>query len=111
MAFVEKGARESCVRRSLPPQPLAMNKATGIALAALALALGAPAISSSLSAPVAVPLSRQVPDAVDAPYPRTEAFRTSPEYAALCRTVSEALVEAMSQDHSAQEDSEREAVA
>ena len=69
MAFVEKGARESCVRRGLPPQSLAMNKATGIALAALALALGAPAISSSLSAPVAVPLSRQVPDAVDAPYP------------------------------------------
>ncbi len=34
--------------------------------------------------------------AVDAPYPRTEAFRTSPEYAASCRTVSEALVEAMS---------------
>ena len=49
--------------------------------------------------------------AVDAPYPRTEAFRTSPEYAALCRTVSEALVEAMAQDDSAQEDSEREAVA
>jgi NitT/TauT family transport system ATP-binding protein len=43
--------------------------------------------------------------AVDAPYPRTEAFRTSPEYAALCRTVSEALVEAMAQEDSAQEDS------
>jgi NitT/TauT family transport system ATP-binding protein len=39
--------------------------------------------------------------AVDAPYPRTEAFRTSPEYAALCRTVSEALVEAMAQDQAA----------
>ena len=39
--------------------------------------------------------------AVDAPYPRTEAFRTSPEYAALCRTVSEALVEAMSQEDAA----------
>ena len=36
--------------------------------------------------------------AVDAPYPRTEAFRTSPEYAALCRTVSEALVEAMAEE-------------
>ena len=44
--------------------------------------------------------------AVDAPYPRTESFRTSPEYAALCRTVSEALVEAMAEDNS-----EREAVA
>ena len=38
--------------------------------------------------------------AIEAPYPRTEAFRTSPEYAALCRTVSEALVEAM-QDEAA----------
>jgi NitT/TauT family transport system ATP-binding protein len=38
--------------------------------------------------------------AVDAPYPRTEAFRTSPDYAALCRTVSEALVDAMAQDSS-----------
>ncbi len=36
--------------------------------------------------------------AVEAPYPRTEAFRTSPEYAALCRTVSEALVEAMAEE-------------
>jgi NitT/TauT family transport system ATP-binding protein len=35
--------------------------------------------------------------AVDAPYPRTEAFRTSPDYAALCRTVSEALVAAMAE--------------
>jgi NitT/TauT family transport system ATP-binding protein len=32
---------------------------------------------------------------IDAPYPRTEAFRTSPEYAALCRRTSEALSEAM----------------
>ena len=39
--------------------------------------------------------------AVDAPYPRTEAFRTSPEYAALCRKVSEALVEAMAQEEAA----------
>jgi NitT/TauT family transport system ATP-binding protein len=36
--------------------------------------------------------------AVDAPYPRSEAFRTSPDYAALCRTVSEALVDAMAQE-------------
>jgi NitT/TauT family transport system ATP-binding protein len=35
--------------------------------------------------------------AIDAPYPRNEAFRTSPEYAALCRKVSEALVAAMEQ--------------
>jgi NitT/TauT family transport system ATP-binding protein len=33
---------------------------------------------------------------IDAPYPRAEAFRTSAEYAALCRRVSEALVQAMS---------------
>ncbi len=33
--------------------------------------------------------------AVDAPYPRTEAFRTSPDYAAHCRAASEALHEAM----------------
>jgi NitT/TauT family transport system ATP-binding protein len=39
--------------------------------------------------------------AVDAPYPRTEAFRTSPEYAALCRTVSEALVNAMAKGEAA----------
>jgi NitT/TauT family transport system ATP-binding protein len=38
---------------------------------------------------------------VDAPYPRTEAFRTSPEYAALCRTVSEALVDAMAKEQAA----------
>ena len=33
--------------------------------------------------------------AVDAPYPRTEAFRTSAEYAGWCREASEALHEAM----------------
>jgi len=32
---------------------------------------------------------------IDAPYPRTEAFRTSPEYASLCRTVSQILHEVM----------------
>ena len=32
---------------------------------------------------------------VDAPYPRTEAFRTSPDYAAHCRAASDALHEAM----------------
>jgi NitT/TauT family transport system ATP-binding protein len=31
--------------------------------------------------------------AIDAPYPRTEAFRTSAEYAALCRMVSQTLAE------------------
>jgi NitT/TauT family transport system ATP-binding protein len=39
--------------------------------------------------------------AVDAPYPRTEGFRTSPEYAALCRKVSEALADAMARDRAA----------
>ena len=34
---------------------------------------------------------------IDAPYPRDEAFRTSADYAALCRTVSEALVAAMAE--------------
>ena len=33
--------------------------------------------------------------AVDAPYPRDEAFRTSPDYAALCRDTSDVLVDAM----------------
>jgi NitT/TauT family transport system ATP-binding protein len=33
--------------------------------------------------------------AIDAPYPRTESFRTSPEYAALCRRTSGALSQAM----------------
>jgi NitT/TauT family transport system ATP-binding protein len=32
---------------------------------------------------------------IDAPYPRDERFRTSPEYAGYCRTVSEALEQAM----------------
>lgn len=32
---------------------------------------------------------------IDAPYPRTETFRTSPEYASLCRTVSQILHEVM----------------
>jgi NitT/TauT family transport system ATP-binding protein len=31
---------------------------------------------------------------IDAPYPRDQQFRTSPEYAALCRRVSEALADA-----------------
>jgi NitT/TauT family transport system ATP-binding protein len=39
--------------------------------------------------------------AIDQPYPRGEAFRTSPEYAALCRTVSAALADAMAQDEAA----------
>ena len=39
--------------------------------------------------------------AIDAPYPRDESFRTSPEYAALCRKTSEALVDAMTQDRAA----------
>lgn len=46
-----------------------MNTKTRIALAAAVLALAAPAISATLSAPVAVPLSRQIPDAADVPYP------------------------------------------
>ncbi|MEQ1495199.1 MAG: peptidase M61 [Novosphingobium sp.] len=46
-----------------------MKKLTGSAIAVIALAFAAPAISTSLSAPMAVPLSRQVPDAVDMPYP------------------------------------------
>jgi NitT/TauT family transport system ATP-binding protein len=32
---------------------------------------------------------------IDAPYPRDEAFRTSPEYAAYCRRSSETLSQAM----------------
>ena len=31
---------------------------------------------------------------IDAPYPRDRLFRTSPEYAALCRQASEALADA-----------------
>jgi NitT/TauT family transport system ATP-binding protein len=33
--------------------------------------------------------------AIDAPYPRDQTFRTSAEYAALCRRTSDALVQAM----------------
>jgi NitT/TauT family transport system ATP-binding protein len=33
--------------------------------------------------------------AIDAPYPRDQNFRTSSEYAALCRRASEALAQAM----------------
>ena len=33
--------------------------------------------------------------AIDAPYPRDADFRTSAEYAALCRRVSDALAQAM----------------
>ena len=33
--------------------------------------------------------------AVDAPYPRDDAFRTSPDYAALCRQASDVLVGAI----------------
>ncbi len=33
--------------------------------------------------------------AIDAPYPRAQNFRTSPDYAALCRRVSDALAQAM----------------
>ena len=32
---------------------------------------------------------------VDAPYPRDDSFRTSPEYGALCRKASDVLGEAM----------------
>ena len=35
--------------------------------------------------------------AIEAPFPRDEGFRTSPEYGRWCRTVSQALVEAMAQ--------------
>jgi predicted metalloprotease with PDZ domain len=69
MAFVEKGAGETCRIARFAPQPGAMKKLTGSALAVIALAFAAPAISTSLSAPMAVPLSRQVPDAADLPYP------------------------------------------
>ena len=69
MGFVEKGAGESCVRAALPPEPVPMKRTTGITLALAVLAVGAPAISATLSAPSAVPLSRQVPDAADVPYP------------------------------------------
>ncbi len=35
---------------------------------------------------------------IDAPYPRTEAYRTSPDYAETCRSVSQALGEAMGEE-------------
>jgi len=38
--------------------------------------------------------------AVDAPYPRDESFRTSPEYAALCRQASDILLRAINATHS-----------
>ena len=34
---------------------------------------------------------------IDAPFPRDESFRTSPEYAGYCRTVSQALAQAMAE--------------
>jgi NitT/TauT family transport system ATP-binding protein len=34
---------------------------------------------------------------IDAPFPRDEGFRTSPEYARWCRTVSQALAQAMAE--------------
>ena len=46
-----------------------MKRRTATIFAALGLVLAAPALSSTNSAPLAVPLSRQVPDAVDTPYP------------------------------------------
>jgi NitT/TauT family transport system ATP-binding protein len=39
--------------------------------------------------------------AIDAPYPRDESFRTSPEYAGFCRQVSAALAEAMAAEGTA----------
>lgn len=38
---------------------------------------------------------------IDAVYPRAESFRTSADYAALCRRVSEALMQAMAEDAAA----------
>jgi NitT/TauT family transport system ATP-binding protein len=35
--------------------------------------------------------------AVDAPYPRDDAFRTSADYAGFCRLVSDALSQAMAE--------------
>lgn len=46
-----------------------MKRRTLPFLATLGLALAAPALSATLSAPTAVPLSQQVPDAADVPYP------------------------------------------
>ena len=58
----------------MQPGPLAakyppMKHYTSSLIATLALALASPALSTPLSAPTAVLLSQQVPDAVDAPYP------------------------------------------
>ena len=39
--------------------------------------------------------------AIDAGYPRDDAFRTSPDYAALCRQASDVLVEAINSKHGA----------
>ena len=47
----------------------AMKRHTATFIATLGLALAAPALSAPLSAPTAVPLSQQVPDAADTPYP------------------------------------------
>lgn len=46
-----------------------MKLITGSILSVVALALAAPALSATLSAPTAVPLSQSVPDAADRPYP------------------------------------------
>jgi predicted metalloprotease with PDZ domain len=67
--LVEKSVVESCAAPRLPPVLRPMTTKTGIALALAVLALTAPANASNLSAPTAVPLSRSVPDAADAPYP------------------------------------------
>lgn len=48
---------------------MTMNKTIGLLIAALALASSPAALAQSLSAPVAVPIARTVPDAVDTPYP------------------------------------------
>jgi NitT/TauT family transport system ATP-binding protein len=46
---------------------------------------------------------------IDAPYPRDESFRTSPEYGVFCRQASQALREAMSMETSAMDASSMEA--
>jgi NitT/TauT family transport system ATP-binding protein len=46
---------------------------------------------------------------IDAPYPRAESFRTSPEYGAFCRHASQALREAMAMDEPVMEASAMEA--
>ena len=40
---------------------------------------------------------------VDAPYPRTDAFRTSPDYAEICRDVSHTLARAMGEENAGRE--------